>query len=117
MFDGWCELINAVMAVVSIIATCCYCDNQSGFNANDASCVAGCICYATVFLDIAKIYYMLYTGPVDCYEYLIILVSVVMLCCVSNSSNHNQTDGIVLALLVTVVTVVLEAVRDVYASV
>ena len=49
-FDGYCELINAVKAVTSILACCC-CHTDRHTNV-----VAGYIAALTVILDLARFF-------------------------------------------------------------
>ena len=91
-----------------------YHNNCNGCSARDALSVAACTASATVILHIVKICVMFYTGPVDCYEILMILPAII-LCC--NANSNDQTHGIMLALFITIITVVLDAFRDVYMDV
>ena len=117
-FEGWCELFNAVMMVISIITVCCYHNNHKGCSTNDTSFVVTCTASATVILHIVKICVMYYTRSADCYEILIIILSAIILCC-GAIRNKCQIHGImhVLTLLVTIITVVLDAIRDNYLDV
>ena len=111
-FEGYCEAFNALMAVISILTTICYQDDNTDCSTKAASSVAAFIAFATVILHIVKIYFMYYIGSVDCYEILIIILSVAIFCCGANS-NNGQTHGIILASFITIITVALDAIRDV----
>ena len=54
-FDGCCEVINSVMAVISILACCCHTDHHTNV-------VAEYIAAVTVILDLAKVFHMAAAG-------------------------------------------------------
>ena len=111
-FDGYCELINAVMIIISILAACCC------FTHRIANCIAGYIAIVTVFLDLAKVFHMLVIGSADTYEIIIIVISIALIylycCCMDRT--HSEVHGIIPALFVTVATGTLETFRDIYTA-
>ena len=112
-FDGWCELINAVMIIISILAACYCCFTHHIIIAN---CIAGYIAMFTVILDLAKVFHMFAIGSADTYEIIIMVISIALIylycCCVDRT--HSEVYGIIPALLVTVATGALETFRDIY---
>ena len=104
-FDGWCELLNTAMIIVSIL-TCC------GGVHHTSNCIAVCIAYGTVFLDLAKVFHMIVIGSPDAYEIIIIITSILLLClccCCENSM-------IIPAALTTTVIGILAILRDIYSA-
>ena len=108
-FDGSCELINALMTVISILAAC-YCHHRG------TNCVVGYIIIFTVILDIIKVVYMIGMGSPDICEIIIIVVSIALICRYCYLDCTGGTCGITPALLITVATVVLETSRDIYTA-
>ena len=112
VFDGYCEVINAVMAVISILACCC-CHAVRNTNV-----VAAYIAFVTVILDLAKVIHMAAMGSVDEYEIVVIIISILLIylyCCCA-ASMRDEAYGIIPALLVTIATGILETFRDYYTA-
>ena len=107
-FNGSCELVNAAMIIFSILAACC-CHTP-----RDTDCVAAYIALFTVILDLVKIIHMFTMGSADTYEIVLMIITIALICCVG--STHDEVYGIIPAILVTVVTGVLETARDLYAA-
>ena len=110
-FDGWCEVINAVMAVISLL-TCCCCHIDRG-----ADDIAVCIVYVTVFLDLVKVYHMVAMESVDGYEIAVIISSILLIlyCCCA-SCMRTRVYCTIPVLLVTIATGILETIRDYYTA-
>ena len=111
-FDGYCELINAMMAVISILACCC-CHTD-----RHTSVVARYIAAVIVILDLAKVFHMAAIGSVDKYEIAVIITSILLIylyCCCAGCTDA-EVYGIIPALLVTIATGVLETLRDYYSA-
>ena len=107
-FDGRCEVINAVMAVISLLVYCCCHTND-----RRADAVAAYIAFATVILDLVKVYHMVTMESVDDYEIAVIISSIlVVVCCCCACCMHAEIHGIIPALLVTIGTGIMEAFRD-----
>ena len=112
MFDGFCEVINAVMAVISILACCC-CHTD-----RHTSVVARYIAVVIVVLDLAKVFHMAAAGSVDKYEIAVIITSILLIylyCCCAGCTDA-EVYGIIPALLVTIATGGLETLRDYYLA-
>lgn len=113
-FDGWCELINSAMTVISIIAACCC-------HTRDSNCVAVYIAIITIVIELTKIFHMMTIGSADMYEIAILIISIILVylycCCVDYNNNmHTEACGIIPAILVTLTTGALETFRDVYTA-
>ena len=112
MFDGWCEVINAVMAVISLL-TCCCCHTD-----HRADRIAVCIAYVTAILDLAKFIHMAAMGSVDKYEIFVIIASILLICLYYRCAScmRSEAYGICAALVVTFGTGILETLRDLYTA-
>ena len=111
IFDGCCEVINTVMAVVSLLTPlCCTRHITNGISVY--------IAVVTIILDLAKIYHIIIIGPVDMYEIVILIASYILfiLYCRYLETTHVRVNGIILALLVTITTGIIETFRDAYTA-
>ena len=108
-FNGWCELVNGILIIVSIFATCCC--HGTDFQSFLSSLVA----VVTIILDIVKLIYMGFNvnGSTDQYEVYIIILSLLIL--IVYCYNHSKIRGIIPVLLVTIITGILETYRDIQA--
>ena len=111
-FDGWCELVNALMIVISTLAACC-CHTH---HITDG--IAAYIAIFTIILDLAKVFHMIAIGSADTYEIIIMVISIALfnLYCRYVECTRSEAYGIVPALLVTVATGALETFRDIYTA-
>lgn len=108
-FDGWCEVINAVMAVISILAAC-------SCHTHDADCIAAYIAIGTILLDFAKIIHMIAIGSADTYEIVIMITSIIFIylyCCAAGAKVYGINPA---TLIVTIATGALETFRDIYTA-
>ena len=118
-FDGWCEVVNAVMALIStlpLLAACCSGHARVMRSADD---MAACFAFGTITLDLVKVFYMFAIGSADTYEIVIMIISIILIylycCCVS--SMRTEAYGIIPVALVTIATGALETFRDIYTAV
>lgn len=112
-FNGWCELANTLMIIVSILAACCC--NYSPSNVELKSFIAVLISLVTIIFDILKIFYMAFIGSADRYEVIIIVISLIFICCAFDDFSRHKICNIIPVLFVTIITGFLETCRDVQA--
>ena len=110
-FNGWCEIVNGIMIIASIIAKWC-CHSNSATEVQ--SCTAVCIASVTIILDLLKFLYMVFIGPFDGYEVVIIIISLLFIRCTCEELEYRNVCSIIPVLLVTIITGVLETYRDVH---
>ena len=112
MFDGFCEVINAVMVVISILASLCHADRIT------KDCIAAKIAAVTVIFHLAKFFHMAVLGSFDKCEIVVVVMSILLIYLYyrCTSSMRAEVHGIIPALLVTVATGVLETIRDIYTA-
>ena len=109
-FDGWCEVINAVMVAISILAAC-------SCHTHGADCIAAYIAIGTILLDLAKVIHMIAIESADTYEIIIMITSITFIylyCCCSGAKVYGINPA---ALIVTIATGALETFGDIYTAV
>ena len=108
---GFCELVNGVMLVMSIITLCnCHNPNRRIYNHN-ASFWAVVIGIVIAFLDLLKVLRMMDdNGSLDVCEVIIIILSI-------GIAFAEKDYPIVIASKAAVVTGILEALRDIFTAV
>jgi len=117
IFDGWCELADGILALISIIAISnCYDSYRNRFN-EDASSVAAFVGMGIAILDLVKAIYMVATGSVETTEIFTIIISLMIVCIHCQENDTREHHGIVTAFIITIITGVLETIRDVYTTI
>ena len=113
-FAGCCEPVNCIMALYSTFAiNICYDSFRRRYD-NDATRIATIVSTGIVILDLAKAIHMLASGSVEITEVVVIIISV-MIACVHLAENDTQRDhGIVITTKITILTGVLETMRNIY---
>ena len=114
-FTGVCELVNGIMALMSIFASCfCYNSwrNQHDNNATSTALLVGIV---IAILDIAKVLYMANTGSVEIIEIIVMIISIIIVCTHCTENDTNRCHGIITTLFITMMTAVLETIRNIYA--
>ena len=113
-FSGLCELFNFIMTVICISAmNNCYDSFRRKYN-NDASCVAGFVGTAIAILHLIKAIHMVATGSVEEIEIAVMILSVIILCMHCAYNDTQRSHGIIITLCITILTAVLETIRDLY---
>ena len=114
IFAGCCELANGIMALISVITICICYDSYEGYD-NKASCVARKFGMWIAILNLAKAIHMVATGSVEATEVAVMIISTIIVCMHCAENETHRPHGITITLLITIVTGVLETIRDVYA--
>ena len=117
-FAGCCELANGIMALISMFAiTNCYDTFRQRYD-NDASSCAGIVGTVIVILDLAKAIHMFTTGSVEIIKITIMILSIMIVCmhCHSEENDTRRSHSIIITSQVTILTAVLETIRDIYAA-
>ena len=112
-FTGWCQLVNGVMTVIIILATCYWHTHRV-----ITDTIAVYISMFTIFLDLAKIIHLIAIGSADMHEITLTVISIVVicLCCCGLDHTRHEKFAIIPALLVTIITATLETLRDIYTA-
>ena len=111
-FNGFCELFNAVMMIISILGAC-------SCHKRGSDAIGGYIGIFTVILDLVKIIHMFTMGSADTYEIVLMIISIALIylyCSSCVDCTNDEAYCIILAIFVTVATGILETVRDVYVA-
>ena len=69
-----------------------------------------------VILDLAKAIHMLITGSVEIVEITIMILSIMIVRMHCEENNTRRFHGIIITLQITILTAVLETIRDIYAA-
>ena len=69
-----------------------------------------------VILDLAKAIHMLTTGSVEIVEITIMMLSIMIVRMHCEENNTCRSHGIIITLQITILTSVLETIRDIYAA-
>ena len=113
-FSGLCELFNFIMTVICIFAmNNCYDSFRRKYD-NDASCVAGFVGTVIAILHLIKAIHMVATGSVEPTEIAVMILSVMILCMHCADNDTQRFHGIIITSQITILTAVLETIRDLY---
>ena len=116
IFAGCCELANGIMALISIFAiNNCYDTFRNRYDTDATSC-AQMISAGILILDLAKAIHMLTTGSVEIVEITIMILSIMIVYMHCEENNTCRSHGIIVTLQITILTAVLETIRDIYAA-
>ena len=110
---GFCELVNGVMMVLSIIAFCkCHNPNARRYN-HEASFMAVVVGIVIAFLDLLKVARIINDGSIDICEIVIIIISIIIILghCVQ------QEYPIIIAFRVSLATGLLELLKDIFTAI
>lgn len=114
-FAGCCELVNCIMALYSTFAiNMCYDSFRRRYD-NDATNIAKIVGIGIVILDLAKAIHMLASGSVEITEVVVIIISVIIACMHLAENDTQRYHGIVITTKITILTGVLETMRNIYA--
>ena len=104
------------MALISIIAfNNCYDTFRKRYD-NDALSCAQIIGTGIVILDLAKTIHMLTTGSVEIIEITIVILYIIIVCMYCEENSTHRSHGIIITSQITILTAVLETIRDIYAA-
>ena len=113
---GFCELVNGIMMVISIIAFCkCHNPNARRYN-HEASFMAVVVGVVIAFLDLLKVVRIIKIyddGSIDICEIMIIIISIIIIW----GHCAQQEYPIVSAFNVLVATGLLELLKDIFTSI
>ena len=116
IFAGWCELANGIMALISISAfNICYDTFRKRYDSDASSC-AQIVGTGIAILDLAKAIYMITTGSAEITEIAVIILSIIIVCMHCEENDTRRSHGIIITSQITIVTAVLETIRDMYAA-
>ena len=104
------------MAMISIFASCfCY-DSFRRKHNNSATSIAVLVGIGIVILSMAKDVYMITTESAEIIEITIIIISIIIVHNHCVKDDANRCHGIIITLVITIMTAVLETIRNIYAT-
>ena len=85
-------------------------------NNSNASLCAQIIGFGIVILDLAKAMYMITTESVEMVEITILILSIIIVRMHFEENDTSRSYGIIITSQITILTAVLETIRDIYAA-
>ena len=112
--SGFCELFNFILTIISISAVCNYYDSFKRRYDNDALCAAGFVGTGIAILHLIKAIHMVATESAEITEIAVMILSLIIVCVHCAENDTQRSHRIVITTQITVLTVALETMRDVY---
>ena len=109
-FAGCCELVNGIIALICTAGIVSF-RKRMFDNATNAAISASTW---TVILDLAKAVHMFANGSFENTEIAVIIISVIIACMHLAENDTQRFPGIVAIALITILTGVLETMRNIY---